>query len=275
MKKENITTIIALGIVVIILVSGIILVKNASGVNPPFTVIESNSMQHSEEKSQIGIIDTGDMIMVRSFEKSNVVSYVEGYQTGHQEFGDYGSVLIYKRPVGNPVIHRAILWMEYDGLKWSAPSLEHFNDSNGNPLWECDSNDYMNITGTLKLTLNNGYRNIIAEINVTGSETNYLQLHSGYVTMGDNNGVVDQSASNISLNNLVNPERIKSVAWKEIPWLGSLKLLANGHTSYLNNYATNSVPCLAALFVTIILSVVSVGYLFDEFVSKKKKTPTP
>jgi hypothetical protein len=34
MKKENLTTIIALGIVVIILVSGIILVKNASGVNP-------------------------------------------------------------------------------------------------------------------------------------------------------------------------------------------------------------------------------------------------
>ena len=270
MKKENLTTIIALGIVVIILVSGIILVKKASGVNPPFTVIESNSMQHSEDKSQIGIIDTGDMIMVRSFEKSNVVSYVEGHQTGHQEFGDYGSVLIYKRPVGNPVIHRAILWMEYDSGTWKAPSLENFKDSNENPLWTCASDDFNNLTGTLILTLNNGYRNIAVSINVDD-----LLPHSGYITMGDNNATVDQSASNISLNNLVNPERIKSVAWKEIPWLGSLKLLANGHTSYLNNYATNSVPCLVALFITIILSVVSVGYLFDEFVSKKKKTPTP
>jgi signal peptidase len=93
--------------------------------------------------------------------------------------------------------------------------------------------------------------------------------------MGDNNATVDQSASNISFNNLVNPERIKSVAWKEIPWLGSLKLLFNGHTTYLNNYATNSVPCLAAFFITIILSVISAGYLFDEYVLRKKKTPTP
>lgn len=271
MKKENLTTVIALLIVLILLVSGIVLVKNASGVNPPFTVIESNSMQHSEDKSQIGVIDTGDMIMVKSLGKSNVVTYVEGHQSGHQEFGDYGSVIIYKRAVGNPVIHRAILWMEYDGIKWSAPSLKNFNDENGSPLWECDSNDYMNITGTLKLTLNNG----VVTINVTGSGDNNLQLHSGYVTKGDHNSSVDQSASNISLNNLVNPERIKSVAWKEIPWLGSLKLLFNGHTTYLNNYAKNSVPCLAAFFITIILSVISAGYLFDEYVLRKKKTPTP
>ena len=105
---------IALLIVLILLVSGIVLVKNASGVSPPFTVIESNSMQHSDDKSQIGVIDTGDMIMVKSLGKSNVVTYVEGHQSGHQEFGDYGSVIIYKRAVGNPVIHRAILWIEYD-----------------------------------------------------------------------------------------------------------------------------------------------------------------
>ena len=42
MKKENLTTVIALLIVLILLVSGIVLVKNASGVSPPFTVIESN-----------------------------------------------------------------------------------------------------------------------------------------------------------------------------------------------------------------------------------------
>ena len=270
MKKENLTTAIALLIVLILLVSGIVLVKNASGVSPPFTVIESNSMQHSDDKSQIGVIDTGDMIMVKSLVKSNVVTYVEGHQSGHQEFGDYGSVIIYKRAVGNPVIHRAILWIEYDSGIWKAPSLENFKDSNGNPLWECASGDFNNLSGVLFLTLNNGYRNITVPVNIDD-----LQTHSGYVTMGDNNATVDQSASNISFNNLVNPERIKSVAWKEIPWLGSLKLLFNGHTTYLNNYATNSVPCLAAFFITIILSVISAGYLFDEYVLRKKKTPTP
>ena len=220
MKKENLTTVIALLIVLILLVSGIVLVKNASGVSPPFTVIESNSMQHSDDKSQIGVIDTGDMIMVKSLGKSNVVTYVEGHQSGHQEFGDYGSVIIYKRAVGNPVIHRAILWIEYDSGTWKAPSLENFKDSNGNPLWECASGDFNNLSGVLLLTLNNGYRNITVPVNIDD-----LQTHSGYVTMGDNNATVDQSASNISFNNLVNPERIKSVAWKEIPWLGSLKLL--------------------------------------------------
>ena len=269
MKKENRNTVIALAVVLILLVAGIVLIKNASGVNPPFTVVESNSMQHSHNESQIGIIDTGDMIMVRSYAKSDVVSYVEGYQSGHQEFGDYGSVIIYKRAAGNPVIHRAILWMDYDGTKWSAPSLENFKDENGDPLWSCASGDFSDLHGNLLLTLRNGYRDITVTLNV-----DELQTHSGYVTMGDNNPVLDQNSYNISKDNLVNVERIKSVAWKEIPWIGALKLMVNGNSGNLNAYAQNSVPYLAAFFITVILIVFSIGFIFDEYFVRRK-TPTP
>lgn len=50
-------------------------------------------------------------------------------------------------------------------------------------------------------------------------------------------------------------DRIKSVAWKEIPWIGSLKLMMNGNGE-LGIWAGNSVTMLVLLFLSVIVIVI-------------------
>lgn len=155
MKKDTRNFVIVLAVLVAILVGGNIAVRESSGVDPPFTVVESQSMQHGNG-SEIGIIDTGDMVLVKSPSKTDIVSYVEGYHSGYRSFGEYGSVIVYERSVGNPVIHRAILWLESNGDgTWSAESLKYYTDDGsetGTSMWSCGLyNDYLNMSGTLTL----------------------------------------------------------------------------------------------------------------------------
>lgn len=86
-----------------------------------------------------------------------------------------------------------------------------------------------------------------------------LQHHSGFLTLGDSvrNNYFDQ-ASTISSCDLVSMERVKSVAWKEVPWLGAIKLALKGN-EYLKEWAQNSVTMVVLLFISIILSVLGLG----------------
>ena len=61
------------------------------------------------------------MVLVKDKNKCDIISYVEGSQTGYSTFGDYGNVIVYYRDSGNPVIHRAFLWLDYNNGIWSAP----------------------------------------------------------------------------------------------------------------------------------------------------------
>jgi signal peptidase len=118
MRTEDRNTIIVIVIAVVIIIGGWAVISVSSGVKPPFTVVESHSMQHcsnTDHESEIGIIDTGDLILVKNPDKTDITSYVEGYQNGYEQFGDYGDVIVYKRPSGNPVIHRAFIWLNYNG----------------------------------------------------------------------------------------------------------------------------------------------------------------
>ncbi len=255
--------IIGLGIVLILLFSGSLIIKNASGVNPPFTVVESQSMQHSPDKSQIGIIDTADMILVQHPSKTKITTYVEGSKTGYESFGEFGSVIVYKRITeGNPIIHRAMIELIYEDSTWKAPSLKDYSGK-----WKCPSMDYNNISGTLTIEFQRNYIPVTVEINV-----DTLQKKSGYLTMGDNNSRLDQSSENISLGYLVSSERIKSVAWKEIPWIGAIKLIVNDKEKRLDN-VTNTIPNLGYFFFTLILSIIAIGFILDniQLMRMKKK----
>ncbi len=86
-----------------------------SGVWPPIVVIESSSMQHGSY-SQLGIIDTGDIVLVKSTPADKVVTYVEARfsHRDYKTYGDYGDVIIYNAPSGDSIIHRAILYAYYD-----------------------------------------------------------------------------------------------------------------------------------------------------------------
>src|SRR6059036_2712217 len=84
-----------------------------AGVWPPLVVVESRSMQHSDQESFLGVIDTGDMVFQQAAPtRADVVTYLEGRATGYATYGDYGDVIIFRR-AGNPppVIPRAIMYI--------------------------------------------------------------------------------------------------------------------------------------------------------------------
>src|SRR5688572_5813549 len=51
---------------------------------PPMVVVESGSMQHSDVRSHLGVIDTGDLVLLQSVSSgSDVVTYVDGRVSGY------------------------------------------------------------------------------------------------------------------------------------------------------------------------------------------------
>lgn len=260
MDKETRDFVIIIAVAVLALIGADVAVSQASGVDPPFTVVESQSMQHSGE-SAIGTIDTGDMVLVRSPDKTRITTYVEGYADGYRSFGEYGDVIIYERPGNDPVIHRAILYLEsnHDGT-WAAPSLKNYTDSSGNPLWHCATEDTDRLYGTLILT-HVGYGDQTIYVDMSGLSVD----KSGYLTKGDNaatNKNFDQSSG--VYGDIVERDDLRSVAWVEIPWLGALKLFATGNTEALDKWAPNSLGCLFTTLAVIVVACLGLGYLFDE-----------
>ena len=95
-----------------------------SGNWPPMVVIESGSMEHTDNPlydepgfTHIGTIDTGDLVVVKEAGKSEIVTYLQGKKTDYKKYGDYGDVIVYYKngireldgtPV-TPVIHRLSL----------------------------------------------------------------------------------------------------------------------------------------------------------------------
>lgn len=274
MKRESLDAVIALAIALGLVVGGVVVITVASGVQPPFTVVESQSMQHSGS-SEIGLIDTGDMVLLKDPDKTSIVSYVEGYHSGYSSFGEYGSVIIYERGGNqNPVIHRAILWLTYnsDG-SWSAPALQYYYDADGTALWSCTSGtSWDQLSGTLYLS-DVGYADKTAFVNLSYLAEHYP--HSGYLTMGDNaiNTNFDQTLG--IYGSLVAPSSIHAVAWVEIPWLGALKLYLNNNTGSLDLWAANSLPDLGLALLAIIVILTVLNFIADEaymmFVRRKRR----
>ena len=256
MQRKQIITISIIGIIVILFLGIVYFVKENSGVNPPFTVVESQSMQHNDSQSEIGIIDTGDMIYVQSPDNCDIITYVEGYKTGYKSFGDYGSVIVYKRDTGNPVIHRAIVYVEKNGSSWDIESLKDYDTS----LWIINGDTehhYIGVSGTLYMTFKSDYRDYTISVNLDSL------TQSGYLTLGDNNSDFDQNTG-VMHGRPISRDMIKSVAQVEIPWLGCLKLMMNGKEDRIDAHASNSIEYLEISFVTIILIVISISYIFDE-----------
>lgn len=271
MKKDVRNFILIIAVLAAVIIGGNYAVREASGVSPPFTVVESQSMQHGTS-SEIGIIDTGDMVLVKSPEKTQIVSYVEGYHSGYRSFGEYGSVIVYERNTGNPVIHRAVLWLESNGDgTWSAEPLKYYTDDGtetGTKLWNCTgSSDWNRLSGTLIL-YDIGYSGKTAGICLD----NFDRDESGYLTMGDNAATNRDFDQTIGVyRDLVSEDKIRSVAWVEIPWLGVLKLMANGNTGALNSWAPNSIGNLAVAFITLVIVLAAAGYMTDCFGIRKAK----
>ena len=256
MERESKGLVITIIIVAIAVVFVVTLLSSYSGMSRPLTVVESNSMQHSDDTSYLGIIDTGDMIVMVSPDKRSVTTFVEGYQNGHSSFGSYGDVVIYYRDNGkNPVIHRAIVWLDYTEGKWSAPSLKDYPAE----LWE-NEGTWDDLTGilTLKgLPFVSGSMDV--SINLDSMSSSPELAHSGYLTKGDKNSYFDQS---VSIHpGPVEKEDLKAIAGKEIPWLGCIKLLVNHKNERMIPH--NSVPCLAVFFIDVVMLIITLMTVSD------------
>lgn len=268
MEKDTKHAIIVVVVAVAVIAVAFFGISAASGVSPPQTVVESGSMQHGTG-SNIGVIDTGDVVLVKDKDKVNILSYVDGYNVGYEAFGNYGDVIIYDRgPNQNPVIHRAILWLDYNGNgTWSAPSLKDYPSD----LWSCTSgSDWSNLSGTLILKGMGYNHSINPSVDLNNLANSYP--HSGYLTMGDNNTVFDQPRNISGVAGLIQYDNIRSVAWIEIPWIGTFKMMLNGKMNAIDYWVPNTVPCLAGAILFIIFLVVGLSFLFDyRYYGKQRK----
>lgn len=246
-------TVIAIVAVVVVISGAYGALVMYTGFTLPFSSVVSESMQHDNYRSEIDAIDTGDIVIVADKSKVDIQSYVKGTQTGKKSFGDYGSVIIYNRDVGNPVIHRAIVWLDYDQSTntWSSEDLKNYNSSK----WYCDNgSDYQNLSGKLTIIVNDK----TAFVNLDS-----LQKKSGYLTMGDNpetNRNVDQTIGII--NHAIGMDDIRSVAVLEVPWFGTIKLILNDSVKV--SHVPNSLPSLIMeiLCVFALLFVIDAVFLY-------------
>lgn len=251
---------IGIGLVALVMTAGYVAIYNASGLDSPLSVVMSSSMQHEYDRSAIGVIDTGDVVVVQEPSRTEIQSYVEGTVSGFKTFGDYGSVIIYNRDNSNPVIHRAIIWLEYNGNRtWSAPSLQNYEGK-----WETTgSSDIRALSGTLTfhdLTVAKKTVSISLDPKVIGRQ-------SGYLTLGDNpvtNTQFDQAGSII--DHLIGTQDIKSVPIMELPWLGVVKVYLDENKRSFLTFVPNSIVSIVMLFGMIFTLI----YCCDVFYRRKQ-----
>jgi signal peptidase len=231
---------------------------------PPLVVVESNSMMHSEpdkDVSHIGIIDTGDLVLVKKVDATaDVETYVDGYLSGHRTYGDYGDVVIY-RPFGEsgrtPIIHRAMVYLEVneDRSSYRVTALQDMPADKWGTTDSADTWDYLTSTLTIKDV---GYTGGSVVIDIQHLSHPFT---SGYVTKGDHNSQVDQfyGSSPVQLGWVVGKAR------GEIPWFGLLKLWS---TDTLGSTAPeNSVRDLWIAIALIVLCPI----IFDIAMTYKEK----
>lgn len=220
----------------------------------PMVAIESGSMEHPNPPfGRLGTIDAGDMVLVQRVSKrSDVIPHggpITGAQAenGWQTYGSYGDVIIYK-PLGrtdvSQIIHRAMCWV-----------------------------DVYSTNGTITYTiLDHGIYNqtslTIPQLGLHNRNPGWT--HSGFLTKGDNNEVLDQITD-------ICPQPVK-VEWisgkgrLEIPWLGTINLffedVIHGKNTVANVHE-DSLICLG-IVITVLISIPIILDVYDYL--KKRKT---
>ena len=254
---------VALAIIVLLLVSLFAYTSNW----PPIYVVESGSMQHGTA-DQVGLINAGDLVLVKKVDPSSVIPYVVGEETGYSTYGESGDVILYY-PNGDaqatPVIHRAILYLVWNAANdtYSAPSLAPLPCGAGPGLRYSISGrpSGCGTTGLLTtITLYDvGWRGATVSLPLGA-----LGHYSGFITMGDNNTApgtppVGEPDQTNGISRLVAGSWIVGVARGMIPWIGAFKLLLDGNAGKV---PPQSWQFLALTIAAIVLAGFGVHYLF-------------
>jgi signal peptidase len=256
-------------LIALALVGGIFLAMfGFSGNWPPLVVVESESMQHSQTDSYIGIMDTGDLVMNKKVGAvSEVVTYLAGKGNDYATFGSNGDVVIYWRDGDKsltPIIHRVVLYLTAnDDSSFGAPELQQYTAGveydfiDSADTWGHITNDIViHHYGYDDQELNIPISTMIGYAHIKGAA-----LHDGFITKGDFNQEVDQRLGITKNREPVPFDWIVGKAVGEIPWVGVIKLW---FTSTLpEDTPSNSIMsieiCIAAI---IALPVASEAYIF-------------
>ncbi len=256
---------IAIGCVVLVF----LLTFAYSGNWPPMVVIESGSMEHDNNSlyaepgyTHLGTIDTGDLVIVKEAEKKDIVTYLEGKDTGYKKYGDYGDVIVYYKngirekdgqPV-TPVIHRAMFWVEVDVEN----KTYHVPEAGRTFYNEIDLEQF----GDDKLV---------------GTIEGQVLQNSGYVTKGDSTGNPhpDQMTHfDINGNKVqpVDPDWVVGMARGELPWFGLIKL----RVTQPDNYAQAPPGCRGMLgfsIMLILLGPYTAGKVWESYTEQTRAPP--
>jgi len=227
---------------------------------PPLVVVQSGSMQHSDETSSLGVIDTGDLVFVKKLgEDESPVTYVEGVKSGYRSYSSYGDVIIF-RPNGNDsrtaIIHRAVIWIQFNSTSYN-------NETGLGGGYDVPSLGLRNVM--TKFTIENyewpripggGDKDVNVATILYKFRVNGLEPHSGFLTKGDDNDDIDQTSSfGGSEPAWIQPVKKEWIIGKsvgELPWFGiiKLKLEGNGDNSIHSNSERN-------LWIALIVIVAS------------------
>ena len=241
------------------------------GVWPPMVVVESSSMMHGSD-SQIGVIDTGDLTLVKAIrDRTDVVTMVEALNPGDPNhgfmtYGDYGSVIIYQKNglAGTPIIHRAIAWIEYNATA---------SASAGAPRGDIPDIGVYN-AASYTLPYDVGFGKIILTIDlagILGAEKTSNVPHGGFITLGDHNrGRIDQANLVDGQGRPVEPVRpqwVVGVAQGELPWLGLFKLWVSGQDT--STFPPSSSAGLVATIILLVAVPLAIDHLYERWKRKR------
>ncbi|MGC8663669.1 MAG: hypothetical protein ACP5SF_04155 [Thermoplasmata archaeon] len=240
---------------------------------PPVTIIESSSMQHGNHFTW-GVINTGDIVLQKKITNiSQVVTYVQGRETGYSSYGDYGNVILYEPyPGSTSVIHRAMFYITWNGNTF------HIKGQT-----EAIKEGWLIIKGYDIILENVGFsdRNLVVNVSSSSPYAGYMDLigRDGFFTMGDNNLANSPfSNPNIIFPNIayyacdqnvgiapgpISIGQIVGVAQGWLPWFGIIKLVLSGETQYI--------PTDSYYYLTFTLAIiVAIALIWDYFPEIKK-----
>ena len=221
----------------------------------PMVAIESGSMEHPNSPfGRLGTIDAGDMVLVQKVHtREDIVPHggpIAGAEAenGWRSYEDFGDVIIYK-PLGrddvSQIIHRAMTWVE----------VAEYNNTLTYTIEDYGIYNETSIT--------------IPDLGLTNRKPTWT--HSGYLTKGDNNHVIDQISD--ICPQPVKVEWVSGKARSEIPWLGTINLffedLINGKNT-VGNVHEDSLICLVIVIV-ILISIPIILDIKDYLMEKKKQ----
>ena len=171
-------------------------------------VMETDDMDHDLWESEVGIIEQGENIYYDFVDdKDDLITYYEGRESGYEQFGSYGDVIIYY-PNGDesqtPLVRRVVAWMEVNESEIvELPEMTFINYSYDVPeLGFYGESGYIILENFIYYN-NTVWFDIGWLIPPEAYMSNTLNLYDGFLTAADNGTNIDQHTMN-----LVKPEWI-------------------------------------------------------------------